>query len=154
MDGYVSVISTATALVAVIIGPIVSWKIAKKQIRATTVTASRQQWINNFRDTLADFLAKTSMCYGLAKNHYADGTSIPRVEQMVQLNYRIHLLINPNDADHQDIASLADFICSELRSAKTADENSEKKQESQKQEFIKLSQKILKCEWKRIREGK
>jgi uncharacterized Tic20 family protein len=94
---YLSIISAITALIAVIIGPFVSWKIAKRQISASTVSASRQQWINNLRDTVADFLTKTSMVYCLAKNHYADDQSIPRIEQVVQLNYRIHLLINPNE---------------------------------------------------------
>ena len=48
-------ISAITALVAVIIGPIISWYIAKRQIIASTVTISRQQWINTLRDAIADF---------------------------------------------------------------------------------------------------
>ena len=61
----ISIIAAFTALVAVIVGPIVSFKIAKRQISASTVTISRQHWINDLRDAIADFNAKASMIYGL-----------------------------------------------------------------------------------------
>jgi hypothetical protein len=163
MDGYISMISAFTALAAIIIGPFVSWKIAKRQISATTVTASRQRWINNFQNTLADFLTNTSMYYAIDKNHdlikqkNPDGQlqleQIHRIEQVTQLSYKIQLLINPNEADHKTLASLADCICSKLNTPKEESKNFQER-ETKKEEFIRLSQKLLKCEWERIKKGK
>ena len=45
----VLVISAATALVAVIVAPLVSWNIAKRQITASNVSSRRQVWIDELR---------------------------------------------------------------------------------------------------------
>ena len=58
-------LTAVTALVAVIVGPLISLFIAKqqnatnryalrKQIEASTVSANRQTWINTLRDSIAE----------------------------------------------------------------------------------------------------
>jgi hypothetical protein len=154
MQEYISLISAITALTAIIIGPLVSWKIAKRQISASTITTSRQQWINNLRETISDFLAKANTVYGLAKNHYANEQSILRIEQLAQLNYKIHLLINPNEEDHSKLARLVDYISSSLNKlAKTEDIDLIHEVGDKQEELIKLSQQILKREWERVKAG-
>ncbi len=152
METY-SIIAACTALAAVIVGPIVSFKIAKRQISASTVTISRQRWINDLRDAIADFNAKASMIYSLARNNYADEHSIPRIEEMVQLNYKIELLINPNEEDHARLAQLVTNIASSLRLAKVKKANIDTNLDEKQGELISLSQKILKREWKRVKKG-
>ncbi len=153
ISAITAIISTLTALGAIIIGSIVSLKIAKRQISASTVTTSRQQWINNLRDTIADFLAKTSMVYCLAKKHYANDQSIPRIEQVSQLNNRIHLLINPNEDDHAKLASLVDDISKSLKLAQTEGKDLIRDFGDKQDEVLILSQKILKREWERVKSG-
>ena len=55
-----ALITAATALAAVVIGPAVSWRIADRQIRATNVASKRQDWIDAFRNDLAEALALTA----------------------------------------------------------------------------------------------
>jgi hypothetical protein len=61
-------LAAATALAAVVIGPLVTiyatnkqnettLRVARDQISASTVSASRQKWIDSLRDTIAEFLA-------------------------------------------------------------------------------------------------
>jgi hypothetical protein len=154
MECYISIITAITALVAVIIGPFVSWKITKRQISASTVTISRQQWINNLRDTLADYLAKANMAWAIARKHPDDAQKISRIEQVAQLNYKIHLLINPNEEDHAKLARLVDCISSSLNKlAKTEGQDLIHEFGDKQEELIKLSQQILKREWGRVKAG-
>ena len=53
----VTLVSASTALVASIIGPIVTLTVARRQYNATVISTSRQKWIEALRDTLA---SKTS----------------------------------------------------------------------------------------------
>src|SRR3954468_2624886 len=46
--------AAVTALAAVIISPVITYFISRKQIRATLVSANRQAWINALRDELAE----------------------------------------------------------------------------------------------------
>src|SRR5262249_28131551 len=57
MGSVVSLISASTALVASIIGPIVTLTVARRQYNATVVSSSRQKWIETLRDTLAELIA-------------------------------------------------------------------------------------------------
>ena len=63
----VPIISAATALAAVIVSPLVSWilakrqiDIAKHQISATNVSSKRQVWIDELRRDVAEALALAS----------------------------------------------------------------------------------------------
>ena len=153
METYITIIAACTALAAVIVGPIVSFKIAKRQISASTVTISRQHWINDLRDAIADFNAKASMIYSLARNHYADEHSIPRIEELVQLNYKIELLINPNEEDHAKIVKIVDHITASLSLAKVRANEIGDELDGKKEELISLAQKVLKREWERVKKG-
>lgn len=51
------VLSLLVALAAVLVGPWVSYKIAKKQLTAQLVSANRQKWIEYFRNTITNYLA-------------------------------------------------------------------------------------------------
>ena len=144
----ISALAAITALFAVIVGPRVSFKIAKRQISASTVTTSRRRWINDLRDAIADFNAKASMIYSLARNHHADEHSIPRIEELVQLNYKIELLINPSEEDHAKIVKIVDHITASLRANEIGDEL-----DGNKKELISLAQKVLKREWERVKKG-
>lgn len=149
----ISIIAACTALVAVIVGPIVSFRIAKRQISASTVTISRQRWINDLRDAIANFNAKASMIYGLAKNNYANKDSIPRIEELVQLNYKIELLINPSEEDHAKIVKIVNHITASLSLAKVRANEIGNELDGNKEELISLAQKVLKREWKRVKKG-
>lgn len=153
MEVYIAIISAITALVAVIVGPIISWNIAKRQISASTVTTSRKQWINALRDAIADFSAKASMIYCLARNQYADDRSIPRIEEMVELNYKIELLINPSEEDHARLAQVVTDIASSLKLAKVKKLDIDTTLDEKQAEVVSLSQKILKREWERVKRG-
>jgi hypothetical protein len=58
--------SPMIALVAVIVGPLIQLRIAKRQIRSATVSANRQAWINTLRDNLATIRLTVPTCANCA----------------------------------------------------------------------------------------
>jgi uncharacterized protein YneF (UPF0154 family) len=61
----IPVLSLVVALLAVFVGPFVSWKVVKKQIESSSRTARqqmlgpmRQAWINELRELIAEVASK------------------------------------------------------------------------------------------------
>jgi len=49
----ISLVSAATALVASVVGPLVTLAVARRQFNATVISANRQKWIEALRDLLS-----------------------------------------------------------------------------------------------------
>lgn len=151
MSDWMQLITAITALVAVVVGPLVSIYVARREIRASVVSSNRQVWINNLRDTIAEFLAK----HAVARNNnflsHADESSLPRIQEIVWLNTRIELMINPNEADHARLAALISEMTNTI--GRSAAESKGANVNEQRAQVILLSQTILKREWERVKRG-
>lgn len=145
------VITAITALVAVVVGPLVSIWIARRQIRASVISPSRQAWINSLRDAITDYLAKQQIARNQNYFSHADAASLPRIEEIVRLNTRIELLINPNEADHARLAEMVSEMTNTTN--RSAADAKGVDIDRQRAEVIALSQSILKREWERVKRG-
>jgi hypothetical protein len=54
---FISLVSACTALVASIVGPMVTLSVAKRQINASVLSANRQRWIESLRDLVAELIS-------------------------------------------------------------------------------------------------
>jgi hypothetical protein len=52
-----SLITASTALVASVVGPYSTLVVARRQFKASVLSANRQKWIDTFRDRLAQLLS-------------------------------------------------------------------------------------------------
>jgi hypothetical protein len=147
MQDIVTVISVITAFAAVV----VSYLSARQGIRATVVSSNRQVWINSLRDTIAEYLAKAMMARTLNALEYAGDSSLPRVEEILRLNTRIELLINPKEKDHAQLARQVSQMTDALNSQNP--KNQAFDVDSCRKQIVELSQLILKREWDRVKAG-
>ena len=108
----ISIISAATALLAVVIGPYVTLKVAKRQI----LGPMRLAWTNDLRSTLAEFHARISVGWQSvasaltddeALRHQAKVLRAAHVQATTQLLSKIVLLLNPNVVEHEELVRLA-----------------------------------------------
>ena len=151
--------AVATSLAAVLIAPIVQIIIGFKQARIAKFSAeaaklsaeaalqnsrntgiqliagSRQNWIDNLRDTLSEFHSIT-----LTENEYPYPKEIDR--KLSMLGTKVELLLNPREDSSKLILSLINRIYD----AKNIEER-----ESLDLEFIAAGQAILKNEWDRVK---
>ena len=146
----VSTLSLIVAALAVVVGPMVSWAITKRQIRSSLevsnkqITAPiRQAWINKLRELLAE-LTSSALHYYVAG--FEDRTD-EEYQRVTLLETRIQLMLNPNEEDHQRLEVLMRRMVSEINYEKG------KKDEfpGLHTEVIGLSRKILKREWDRVK---
>jgi hypothetical protein len=163
----VSVISVATALVAVIVGPLVSWKIAKRQITASNVSSKRQVWIDELRRDVAEALALLSRIQELKR----PSPDLGREEQLdvfdrrmeaelraIELLMRIKLRLNPNEQEHNELVTAfqeASRVAPDPQWGETDEARRRLQAEfgAARDNVLEITQKILKSEWNRVRRG-
>lgn len=139
-------------------------QLIKKQAEAEILTQSRQEWINTLRDTVAEFIASTlkisdlhSFKHGTdpANNTLQESEAIKNnLEWCLRLHEaksvacalrnKIHLLANPNEPAFVELLTLVDDFYAK------ADEGG-MGLHADTSEVIRLSQKILKVEWDRVK---
>ena len=156
----VTLVSASTALVASIIGPIVTLTVARRQYNATVISTSRQKWIEALRDTLAELISLISTAL-VVKSKWkgdwdrgrgplnADPAMLKMFEHIVLAQSKIDLLINPTDADHRLLHETIETAISRLR----AEESLESETQSDIQNITRLGQAILGRAWQRVKIG-
>lgn len=156
----VSLVSASTALVASIVGPIITLTVARRQFNATVISANRQKWIETLRDTLAELVALLRGAL-VVKSKWkdkwdrgrgplnADPALLEKFEHIVLSQSTIELLINPTDASHQRLHETIETAISRLR----AEESLEAETQHDIRTITALGQTILGREWQRVKIG-
>ena len=147
----VSILSLIVAALAVVVGPMVSLAIAKRQILSSLeasnkqITAPmRQAWINKLRRLLAELIS-SSLHYRVAG--FEDRTD-EEYQRVTLLEAHIQLMLNPNEDDHQRLEAQIQRMVAEIQYEKGKKDNFT----DLHAEVTALSRKILKREWNRVRE--
>jgi len=156
----ISLVSACTALVASVVGPIVTLSVARRQFNANVLSANRQKWIETLRDLLAELISllvaalviksgwKDKWDKGLGLIN-TDRAFLAKLERIVLVQWKIRLLINPTESDHRELYDTIATALKRLQSEKSHDAETEADIES----ITKLGQSILKREWERVKRG-
>ena len=156
----ISVISAATALVASITGPLVTFSIGRAQIRAAVLSSNRQKWIDGFRELIAGFCSQLAVLVQVRDKVVKDGKIVlstdPEVlrhfEQLVLTLIKIQLMINPLDDEHRQLLSVMEDLLTKVRTtAPSVDIQPEA--EATARRIVELSLTILRREWMRVQRG-
>jgi len=149
-----AVVSAVTALVAVIVGPLVSIYVAKNQIDASVVSANRQTWINRLRDELATLVG---IVHHLPSAHANESIStdaaIAEYGKFVEKFQVIKLLINPKEEDHQELIRLIDSANKKIIESINKKQANASEFEVAGQRIVAQAQVVLKREWERVKSG-
>ena len=124
MNSNIPVLSLIVAALAVFVGPTISWWVAKRQIESSLETAKRQTatslevankqiiapmrqaWINSLRDLLSE-LTSSALHYFVSGY---DGRTDTEYQRLTLLNYKVKLMLNPFEKDHQHLEELVDKL--------------------------------------------
>ena len=156
----ISLVSACTALVASVVGPLVSLKVAKRQFNATVLSANRQKWIETLRDLLAEMISlmvavlvvksgwkgKWNKGMGALEK---DPSLLHKVERIVLVQWKIRLMLNPTEADHQELYRTIHTAFERIQSEDSTDVEAEAAIEN----LTRLAHVILKREWERVKRG-
>jgi len=107
MSEITAIITASTALLAVIIGPIVSIYVARKQIYASVVSTNRKTRFNHLQDALAEWLTAEQIFFISKHSDFWEKADAQRaLEKMMLLEYRIRLLIDHTEESHLKLVEL------------------------------------------------
>ena len=162
MTEYIPVLSLMVAALAIFVGPVIGYFVAKKQIKSAQLIANkqviapmRQAWINELRKKVAE-LVSDAIAYRVAaagKTHKkGDGPAI--VKKLFASMYEIQLMLNPDEAKHIEFVGMLRLWIAEFSTAASEwDKEKEKEVSEQKRKIIRLAGTILKAEWKVVKSG-
>jgi hypothetical protein len=156
-----------TALVAVIVSPLVSWFIAKHQITASNVSSKRQVWIDELRRDVAKALAFTSRIEDLKRPSPELGEEeqldvfdrkMNAELQTVELLMRIKLRLNPNEQEHNDLIAAFRELANAGPDPQPGETDADRQKlltkfRAERDNVLGITQTILKSEWDRVRKG-
>jgi hypothetical protein len=146
--------------VASIAGPLVTLAVARRQFNANVLSANRQKWIETFRDLLAELISLL-IAVLVVKSEWkgqwnkglglitSDPNLLLKLERIVLVQWKIRLLINPTEADHQELYRTIEMAFQRVQSEEMHDGEVEAEIEN----VTRLAQTILKREWMRVKKG-
>src|SRR2546422_7939219 len=109
MDEAIPILSLVVAVLAVFIGPLISLRVAKRQIESSLEVANkqivapmRQAWINSLRDLLAE-LTSTALHYHVAG--FEERTD-EEYRRLTLLEHKVAMMLNPLEDDHKRLEKL------------------------------------------------
>lgn len=155
-----SLISACTALVASVAGPVVALLVSTRQFSAAVLSANRQKWIETLRDSLAELVSlivaavvvragwKSQWNRGLGPVT-EERAMLQKLERIVLVQWKIRLLLNPNEEDHQQLNLAIETALKRLQSEAATDAETDADLAS----ITRLGQAILKREWVRVKRG-
>jgi hypothetical protein len=156
----IGIISAATALVASVLGPIVTFQIGRAQIRAAVLSANRQKWIDGFRELIAGFCSQLAAVVQIREKIVKDGrvnlAAEPEIlhqfERLVFTINKIKLMINPLEDDHRKLLEIIESLLSTLRTTPPS-VDVQAMAETTARQIVEISQGILRREWLRVQRG-
>jgi len=157
------VLSLVVALLAVFVGPILTWKLTGRQIKEARdatdkqleaakrsankqiVAPMREAWISKLREKIAQFIANLNYVTSM-------GNQAPMLEarEIQRLQVEITLMLNPNEPDHNALVVTL-LKLTNLLSRAHRGENCTAEYGAQCGEVFRLSQIILRKEWNRVK---
>lgn len=151
----IQLLSVVVALTAVIVGPLISLYVAKKQIessmavadlqaRANVVSKNRQDWINTLRTEIAGFIASATMILPMLVTQ-RDSLEMHKLLSKLALHLaKTKLLINPEEDDHRILVRKMEEVANHVLNFKGQPHDLTS-------ELVGLAQKVLMSEWRRVK---
>lgn len=147
----ISFLALLVALVAVIVGPVVTLKVAKRQI----VSPIRQKWIDDLRELISEYLSECEKLMvlgddGLLNKEETDEKIFAR---LLYLEQKLKLMLNPNEGKHNELLTIVEELTEEIHHGVGNKVSDVVDFGDKLRRATKVSQNILKEEWVRVKSG-
>jgi Zn-dependent protease with chaperone function len=150
LTAALSILSLIVAALAVFIGPLISLKIARRQVLSSLEVANkqliapmRQAWINALRDLLSE-LSSSALHYYVAGY---EERSDQDYQRLTLLEHKVLRMLNAKEEDHRKLEHLIRAMVRALGHG----EEGRHIFESTHPAMMDLAREILKREWDRVR---
>lgn len=157
---WITLAFACNAMIASIAGAFVSVRVAKTQFNANVLSGNRQKWIETIRDLVASLNSQLFAAAAVRRVVEEptgvviarDPELLRRVENLLRTMFKIELMLNRFEPDHQKLNALMKEAVDQLRSP-LPEGGIEDRIEVISRDIIQVSQKFLKREWIRVKRG-
>jgi len=154
----ITFVTACTALMSAVVGPLVSYVIARRQIRASVISNNRERWNESLLDSLAEYIGlllsaamiKQSMRQDALKAVSEDRALLQLVERGVLVKSKVMLMINPRDSLH---VKLCEVLEATYQSLVSDDPQTLATIRSGSEAITQAGRDVLKAEWARVKRG-
>jgi hypothetical protein len=166
VEEWTKIITASVALVAVIVGPLLQWRIARLQA-ADNISSKRQNWIDELRKDSAEFLQILARLEELRRPNPGLSLDDQKLifDEMAaatargnELGIRLKLRLNPKEDLHIKLVKQFGTLATATK-VPAFTETVEQRETAQivfqqeREQIIRLLQEILKQEWERVKKG-
>jgi hypothetical protein len=154
----VTMVTASTALISAVVGPMVSYAIAHRQIRANVVSNNRERWAEALRDCLAEYVALL-VSASLAKQTLggdplgvvsANRDLLEIVQRILLVKNKIMLMSNPNQAAYGELVHIIEET---YRALASEDADAPARIRAGAEAITRVGREVLKLEWVRVKRG-
>ena len=154
----IAFVTACTALISAVVGPAVSYLVARRQIRASVITNNRERWTEALRDSVAEYVAlllsasmvKLTIAEDPLKALGEDHALLQVFERTVLVKNKIMLLTNPNESRYMELCKVIEATYQSLISD---DPQDLPKIYSASEAITRAGREVLKAEWIRVKRG-
>jgi hypothetical protein len=154
----IALLTAAAALISAIIGPLMSFVVASRQIRATVISSNRERWIEALRDSIAEYVGLLLTAAMVRQGMEKDTNRVVRrnhdlreiVERLVLVKNKIMLMLNPNEERGARLCELIEATYLSLASDEPATVVTMR---AQADAITKAGREVLRAEWGRVKRG-
>lgn len=148
LTAIAALISSATALVAVFIGPVITARLQHRQ----TVAAMREKWIQDLRKTLSELISTAETAASIIVQVRVVTPELQEAyDLLVRLEGKAKMMLNPTESHHRDLqVQLEKIVALADDKSIQADDKMPKMRELTKS-LVPISQAVLKEAWDKIK---
>ena len=154
----IAFVTACTALISAVVGPLVSYIVARRQIRASVISTNRELWTEALRDSVAEYVAllisastvKQTIGPDPLKALGEDHALLQVYERTVLVKNKIMLMTNPNESRYTELCNLVEEAYQTLISD---DPQVLAKMHLGSEAITRAGREVLKAEWARVKRG-
>jgi len=154
----IAFVTACTALISAVVGPAVSYVVARRQIRASVITNNRERWTEALRDSVAEYVAlllsasmvKLTIAQDPLKALGEDHALLQVFERTVLVKNKILLMTNPNESRYMELCNVIEATYQPLISDAP---QGLPKIHSATEAITRAGREVLKAEWIRVKRG-
>ena len=154
----ITFVTASTALISAVTGPLVSYIVARRQIRASVISNNRERWTEALRDSVAEYVAlllsasmvKQNIGQNPVKAVIADHALLDIVQRIILVKNKIMLMADPNESRYSQLCEVVEATYQALMSD---DPEAFAKIPTNAEAITQAGREVLRAEWTRVKRG-
>jgi hypothetical protein len=154
----ITFVTASTALVSAVTGPLVSYIVATRQIRASVISNNRERWTEALRDSVAEYVAlllsasmvKQTIGQNPLKAVTEDHALLEIVERIILVKNKIMLMTNPDENRYTELCEIVEGTYQALMSD---DPEASGRIRIGSEAITRAGRNVLNAEWARVKRG-